>query len=686
MQKIPFIPMTKEELGGKQPDFILICGDAYVDHPSFGHAISGRYLQSLGFTVGIIAQPDWHSCADFLRLGRPRLGFIAAAGNIDSMVNHYTSAKKRRSEDYYSPGKKAGLRPDRATIVYCNRIREAYANAPILIAGIEASLRRFAHYDYWDDAVRRSILVDSGADILIYGMAEHAMQEISARLKAGESIKEIRGVAGTCYLANEAPEDALIIESFEQVRQDKRAYAKCFGTQYVQQDPIRGKKLAQKHGQQFLVAEKPAMPLSRKELDALAKLPYNRTWHPSYDEAGGVPAIEEVKFSIAANRGCYGECAFCALTFHQGRIVQARSTQSIVEEAKLLTQLPDFKGYIHDIGGPTANFTGPACDKQLKHGACLGKRCLSPKPCPNLKVDHSEYLRTLRAVRTLPGVKKVFVRSGVRFDYALLDKSDQFIRELCEHHVSGQLKVAPEHVSQTVLNLMGKPNCEVFSQFCKKYAQINRKLGKNQFMVPYFMSSHPGSTLNDAIELALYMRDNRIRPEQVQDFYPTPGTRSTCMYHTGLDPLTLKPVYVPKSYEEKRMQRALLQYTRPENRDLVRKALKLTRREDLIGYGKNCLVPPQRKDQAEKPWQNPKNDRRPASDKNGRNTRKNAPGGKTSDRPESNAKADRTAQRGGAKGRVEAKPARGAQSRHGHVLDKPGAGKARKTPAKGRRS
>lgn len=595
MKQVPFIPMTRQELGGKQPDFILVCGDAYVDHPSFGHAIAGRYLQSLGYTVGMIAQPDWHSCADFMRLGRPRLAFIAAAGNIDSMVNHYTAAKKRRSEDYYSPGKKAGLRPDRATIVYCNRIREAYDHAPIIIAGIEASLRRFAHYDYWDDAVRRSILVDSGADLLIYGMAEHAMEAVSKRLAQGERLGRIHGVAGTCYLSDEKPADAIEIESFEQVKADKRAYAKCFGTQYVQQDPIRGKTLVQKHGAQYLVAEKPAMPLTTAELDALSRLPYNRTWHPSYDADGGVPAIEEVKFSITANRGCYGECAFCALTFHQGRIVQARSTESIVEEAKLLTQLPDFKGYIHDIGGPTANFSGPACDKQLQHGACANRRCLSPKPCPNLKVDHTPYLRTLAAVRSLPGVKKVFVRSGVRFDYAMLDRSDRFLRELVEYHVSGQLKVAPEHVSPNVLNLMGKPNCEVFTAFCAKYDQINQKLGKKQFMVPYFMSSHPGSTLNDAVTLALYMRDHHIRPEQVQDFYPTPGTRATCMYHTGLDPLTLKPVYVPKTYEEKRMQRALLQYTRPENQALVRKALTLCGREDLIGYGRQCLVPPPRR-------------------------------------------------------------------------------------------
>ncbi len=586
-----FIPTQAADIDGPL-DFILVSGDAYVDHPSFGTALIGRYLQSLGYTCGIIAQPEFHSKDDFMRLGRPKLGFMIAAGNMDSMVSNYTSSKKKRNQDYFSPKMEAGHRPDRATIVYCNRVREAFPHVPIIIAGVEASLRRFAHYDYWDDKVRRSLLVDAGADMLIYGMAERATKEVCRRMAEGERLSEIQGVPGTCYMTDELPDGVMEIPSYEAVCEDKKTYAECFAMQYLEHDPIRGRSLAQRHGEKYVVVEKPAMPLNRKELDELAKLKYMRTWHPDYDDVGGIAAIQEVKFSITANRGCFGECAFCALAFHQGKIVQSRSVESIVEEAKELTKLPDFKGYIHDIGGPTANFMRPACDKQLKLGTCKGKRCLSPKPCPNLKVDHREYLQALEAVRSLPGIKKVFVRSGVRFDYALLDRSDQFIWELCRNHVSGQLRIAPEHVAPGVLNLMGKPDCSVFGSFEQKFERVNEKLGKDQYIVSYFMSSHPGSTLKEAVQLAEYMRDHRINPDQVQDFYPTPGTRATTMYYTGYDPMTMKQVYVPKSYEEKAMQRALLQYRNPQNHDLVRKALMLCGREDLIGYGPRCLVPP----------------------------------------------------------------------------------------------
>lgn len=591
MQRRDFIPTQPQDVNGPL-DYILVTGDAYVDHPSFGTALIGRFLQHLGYSVGIIAQPEYHTKDAFMRLGRPVYGFMVAAGNMDSMVSNYTSSKKRRNQDYYSPGMKPGLRPDRATIVYCNRLREAYPGVPLIIAGIEASLRRFAHYDYWNDKVRRSMLVDAGADMLIYGMAEHATEEVCRRMAAGERLSEIRGVPGTCYMSDTVPEWAVEIPGYEEVCADKKVYAQCFGTQYLEQDPIRGRSLAQRHGDKYVVVEKPAMPMNRQELDELAELPFTRQWHPDYDAEGGIPALQEIKFSLSANRGCFGECAFCALTFHQGRIVQSRSIESLVREAELLTKLPDFKGYIHDVGGPTANFMRPACDKQLTSGTCRGKRCLSPKPCPNLKVDHSEYIRALQAIRSIPGVKKVFVRSGVRFDYAMLDPSDRFIRELCSYHVSGQLRVAPEHVAPAVLNLMGKPDCAMFTAFEKKFTAVNEKLGKKQYLVSYYMSSHPGSTLKEAICLAEYMRDHHIQPEQVQDFYPTPGTRATCMYYTGYDPLTLKKVYVPKSYEEKAMQRALLQYRNPANHELVRKALLRGGRADLIGYGPHALVPP----------------------------------------------------------------------------------------------
>lgn len=592
MDRTLFLPTQTSDISGPV-DFILVSGDAYVDHPSFAPALIGRYLESLGYSVGIIAQPEFHSKDDFMRLGRPNLAFIASAGNMDSLVCNYTSAKKKRNEDYFSPGMKAGLRPDRATIVYCNRIREAFPGASIMIAGIEASLRRFAHYDYWDDKVRRSLLVDSGADLLIYGMAERAVKEIAKRLARGEQLSKITKVPGTAYMADELPEGYTEIASFEEVSEDPKAYAQAFGTEWREQDPIRGKGLVQKHREKYVVVEKPAMPLMRSEMDALAELPFTREAHPDYDEAGGIPALEEVKFSLNANRGCFGECAFCALAFHQGRIVTSRSPESLVKEAELLTTLPGFKGYIHDVGGPTANFMRPACDEQLKRGTCPGKRCLSPKPCPNLVVDHSEYVDVLKKLRNIKGVKKVFVRSGVRFDYAALDPKDDFMKELCAHHISGQLRVAPEHVSHNVLDLMGKPDCEMFTRFEKRYQEINAKCGNpKQYLVSYYMSSHPGSTLKEAIELAEYMRDHHIAPEQVQDFYPTPGTRATCMYYTGYDPMTMKKVYVPKTYEEKAMQRALLQYRNPKNHELVRKALILAGREDLIGYGPKALIPP----------------------------------------------------------------------------------------------
>ena len=593
MERKDFLPTQKEDIGDNQLDFILVTGDAYVDHPSFGTALIGRYIRDMGFSVGVIAQPDYTSTVDFMRLGRPKYCFMVASGNMDSMVNNYTSAKKRRSEDLYSPKGEAGKRPDRAVIVYCNRINEAFPNAQIIIAGIEASLRRFAHYDYWSNKVRNSILIDSGADMLIYGMAENATREVVLQLAEGKSLSEITGVAGTCYTLPYIPEGAIEIESSKEVKTDKAAFARAFAVQYLEHDPIRGKTIAQFHDKKYLIVEKPAMPLTQKEFDRIYELFFTRTWHPDYDKDGGIPALSEVKFSVTRNRGCFGECAFCSLAFHQGRIIQSRSTDSIIKEVKYLSKMPDFKGYIHDIGGPTANFSRPACERQLKYGACRGKRCLSPTPCEHLNADHTPFLKVLREARKVEGVKKVFVRSGVRFDYALYDKSHEFIRELCKYHVSGRLKVAPEHVSKRVLDVMGKPPCEVFGKFGKEFEKYSKEAGLNQFLVSYYISGHPGSRLSDAIELAEYMRDNNIHPEQVQDFYPTPGTLATCMYYTGLDPLTMKPVYTAKSSEEKRMQRALLQYRYPQNHDLVRKALIKCHRQDLIGYGKKCLVPPE---------------------------------------------------------------------------------------------
>lgn len=594
--KNDFLPMTRQDMqlrGWRELDFLYIVGDAYVDHPSFGHAIISRLLEKHGFKVGIISLPDWRNTKDFLRLGRPKLGVLVTAGNIDSMVNHYTASKKKRSDDAYAPGNKAGQRPDRATIVYCNKIREAFGDIPILIGGVEASLRRFAHYDYWDDKIRRSILFDSRADILMYGMGEKQIVELANRLRDGINIKDIKDVPGTCFISDTADfENSETIPSFEDCVESKKKYAESCKIQYYEQNPYTGKTLIQKHNDKFLIQNPPMPPLSTRELDAVYALPYIKDYHPSYEEYGGIEAIKEVKFSLVSSRGCFGSCNFCALAFHQGRIVTARSQKSILAEARQMVYDPDFKGYIHDVGGPTANFRAPACSSQLKNGACKNKQCLFPAPCRNMKIDHSEYLSLLRQLRNIDGVKKVFIRSGIRFDYLINDKNDEFFYELCEHHVSGQLKVAPEHVSDNVLKHMGKPQNSVYNRFSEKFYKINEKLGKKQYLVPYLMSSHPGSTLHDAILLALYLKEHGINPQQVQDFYPTPGTISTCMFYTGLNPFTMEKVYVPKTPKEKAMQRALLQFRNPDNYKLVTEALKLAGREDLIGFSPKCLIRP----------------------------------------------------------------------------------------------
>ena len=592
-QDARFLPVTAEEMrarGWDEADFVYVSGDAYVDHPSFGHAIICRVLESAGYRVAMISQPDWHSEEDFKRFGAPRLGFMVSAGNIDSMVNHYTVAKRPRDRDSYSPGGEPGHRPDRATIVYCNMIRRAYPHVPIVIGGVEASLRRFAHYDYWDDRVRNSILVDSGADILSYGMGERCILEIARALEDGAL--ERRAIRGTCRMMRDIPKGYIELPGVDEVRSDKRAYCEMYNLCAREQDPVRGRGLAQRHGDRYLVAHPPQMPLSTKELDRTFALPFTRRWHPMYDAKGGIPALDEVKFSIMATRGCFGSCSFCALTFHQGRIVTARSHESVLDEARALTHMPDFKGYIHDVGGPTANFRRPACPKQLKSGTCPERQCLFPDICKAAQPDHSEFVKLLREMRAIPGIKKVFIRSGLRYDWMLKDRDGTFLRELVEHHVSGQLKVAPEHVSPRVLAMMGKPGQPVFEEFARRYAELNRRMGKKQYLVCYFMSSHPGSELSDAVRLAEFLRDSDIRPEQVQDFYPTPGTLSTAMYYTGLDPRTMKPVYVPRSPHEKAMQRALMQYSVPGNADLVRQALRLAGREDLIGYDRKCLVRP----------------------------------------------------------------------------------------------
>ncbi|URZ04731.1 YgiQ family radical SAM protein [Clostridium felsineum] len=590
-----FLPINKEDLRKKnidQLDFVIVSGDAYVDHPSFGTAIIGRTLEAQGFTVGVIAQPNWHNCEDFKKLGKPKYGFLVNSGNIDSMVNHYTAAKKTRHEDLYSPGGEAGHRPDRALIVYCNRIREAYKDTAIAIGGIEASLRRFAHYDYWDNKVRRSILVDSKADLLMYGMGEKTVIQIADLLKYGANIKNITTVRGTCYLTHDISniKDAVTIPSFEDASTDKNAYGEAYKLEYYEQDSINGRTIIQKHGDRYLVQNPPQENLTQEEMDLTYNLPYTRTYHPIYEAKGGIPAIQEVKFSITSHRGCFGSCSFCALTFHQGRVIQNRSQESIIDEAKLLTTLSDFKGYIHDIGGPTANFRHKACKKQIEHGTCKNRQCMFPAPCKNLIIDHTEYLSLLKKVRKLPGIKKVFIRSGIRYDYLIHDKNDAFFKELCEHHISGQLKVAPEHVVPRVLNQMGKPTREVYDTFVNKYFQINKKLDKKQFLVPYLMSSHPGCDLNAAIDLALYIKEMGYTPEQVQDFYPTPGSLSTTMYYTGFNPITGEKLYIPKTPEEKEMQRALIQFAVPKNYQKVKKALIKAHREDLIGNDKSCLI------------------------------------------------------------------------------------------------
>jgi len=598
IENYEFLPVSAEDMhsrGWWWYDFLVVTGDAYVDHPSFGTAVIGRLLEAEGYRVAILSQPDWHDCEAFKAMGRPRLGIMIGSGNLDSMVAHYTAAKKRRSEDFYSPGKKAGLRPDHAVIVYANRAREAFPDCPIIIGGLEASLRRFAHYDYWDDKVRRSALIDSGADILSYGMGEYATREIARRLKKKEPISSMTDIRGTAVVVNEpslCAYESVTLPSFEEVRDNIRHYADATRIEYQEHDPVRGKALIQQHDKRYLIVNPPAMPLTTKELDFVAELPYTRTWHPMYAEDGGVPAIEEVRFSVTHNRGCFGGCNFCALAFHQGRMVTSRSHESVIREVTALTKLPDFKGYINDVGGPSANFRRPSCQKQLKYGMCADKRCLAPTACPNLDADHSDYLALLRKLRAIPGVKKVFVRSGIRYDFMLQDKNSEFFAELVKFHISGQLKVAPEHCIDSVLDYMGKPHIDVYEKFMERYARLNDRYSKEQYVVPYLMSSHPGSTLQDAVALAEFLNKKGRQPEQVQDFYPTPGTISTCMYYTGIDPITMKSVYVAKTFHEKAMQRALLQWKRPDKRKLVIEALKEAGREDLIGYGPECLVRP----------------------------------------------------------------------------------------------
>ena len=595
-----FLPICKQDLldrGIKQLDFVYITGDAYVDHPSFGPAIISRVLESHGYSVGIIAQPDWKDDTSITILGEPRLGFLVSGGNMDSMVNHYSVSKKRRDKDAYTPGGEMGKRPDYATVVYGNLIRRTYKKTPIIIGGIEASLRRMAHYDYWSNSFKRSILLDSQADLISYGMGEKSIVEIADALNSGIAVQDITFIPGTLYKTKDISGlyNCVMLPDYTAMKQVPHKYAESFAIQYNSADPFTGKILVEPYPNGiFVVQNPPQEPLTMEEMDAVYALPYERTYHPSYEEKGGVPAIAEIKFSLISNRGCFGGCSFCALTFHQGRTIQVRSHESILEEAKLLTQEPDFKGYIHDVGGPTANFRQPSCEKQLKVGVCKHRQCLFPQPCPNMKADHSDYLKLLRKLRQVPKVKKVFIRSGIRFDYLLADKDDSFFYELVEHHVSGQLKVAPEHISDAVLCRMGKPEKAVYERFVKKYYEINKKLGKEQYLVPYLMSSHPGSTLKEAIELAEYLRDLGYMPEQVQDFYPTPSTVSTVMYYTGLDPRDMKPVYVCKNPHEKAMQRALIQYRNPKNYDLVYEALVKAERTDLIGFDKKCLIKPRR--------------------------------------------------------------------------------------------
>ena len=593
-----FLPITREEMkerGWDQVDFVYVSGDAYVDHPSFGHAIITRLLESRGYRVGIIAQPDWRKPESVQVFGEPRLGFLVSAGNMDSMVNHYSVSKKRRKTDAYTPGGEMGKRPDYACVVYGNLIRQTYKKTPIILGGIEASLRRMAHYDYWSDKLKRSVLLDSGADVISYGMGEHSIIELAEALDAGIPVEDITYIAGTVVKTKSLDSiyDAEILPSFEDLKADKMNYARSFYTQYLNTDAFNGKRLVEPYSEHlYVVQNPPATPLTQMEMDDVYSLPYQRTYHPSYEAKGGVPAIKEIKFSLISNRGCFGGCSFCALTFHQGRIVQVRSHESLIEEAKEITKDKDFKGYIHDVGGPTANFRHPSCKKQMEHGVCKTRQCLFPSPCKNLDADHRDYVSLLRKLRDIPKVKKVFIRSGIRFDYLLADKKQEFLRELCEYHVSGQLKVAPEHVAGPVLSLMGKPEHKVYEEFTRQFYKMNEKIGKEQYLVPYLMSSHPGATLKEAVELAEYCRDLGYMPEQVQDFYPTPSTLSTCMYYTGVDPRTMQKVYVPKSPHEKAMQRALIQYRNPELYDLVIEALHKAGRSDLIGFGPKCLVRP----------------------------------------------------------------------------------------------
>ena len=593
-----FLPITREEMkerGWDQVDFVYVSGDAYVDHPSFGHAIITRLLESRGYRVGIIAQPDWRKPESVQVFGEPRLGFLVSAGNMDSMVNHYSVSKKRRKTDAYTPGGEMGKRPDYACVVYGNLIRQTYKKTPIILGGIEASLRRMAHYDYWSDKLKRSVLLDSGADVISYGMGEHSIVELAEALDAGIPVEDITYIAGTVVKAKSLDSiyDAEILPSFEDLKADKMNYARSFYTQYLNTDAFNGKRLVEPYSEHlYVVQNPPATPLTQMEMDDVYSLPYQRTYHPSYEAKGGVPAIKEIKFSLISNRGCFGGCSFCALTFHQGRIVQVRSHESLIEEAKEITKDKDFKGYIHDVGGPTANFRHPSCKKQMEHGVCKTRQCLFPSPCKNLDADHRDYVSLLRKLRDIAKVKKVFIRSGIRFDYLLADKKQEFLRELCEYHVSGQLKVAPEHVAGPVLSLMGKPEHKVYEEFTRQFYKMNERIGKEQYLVPYLMSSHPGSTLKEAVELAEYCRDLGYMPEQVQDFYPTPSTLSTCMYYTGVDPRTMQKVYVPKSPHEKAMQRALIQYRNPELYDLVIEALHKAGRSDLIGFGPKCLVRP----------------------------------------------------------------------------------------------
>ncbi len=665
-----FLPIDREDMkkrGWDEVDFVYVCGDAYVDHPSFGAAIITRILEAHGYRIGFIAQPDWKDDNSIQVFGRPRLGFLVSAGNMDSMVNHYTVSKKRRNQDAYTPGGVIGKRPDYATIVYCNLIRKVYKKVPIIIGGIEASLRRLAHYDYWSNTLKHSILMDSQANILIYGMGEHSVVEIADALDSGLAVEDITYVRGTVYHAKnlDSVYDYEMLPSFDELKKDKKEYAASFYTQYCNTDSITAKCLVESYGNNgYVVQNPPSAPLTELEMDDVYELPYMRAYHPSYEKDGGVPALNEIKFSLTSNRGCFGGCSFCALTFHQGRVIQTRSHESLVNEAKEMTKDPDFKGYIHDVGGPTANFRHTACEKQKKYGVCTNKQCLFPKPCQNLKVDHKDYLALLKKIRQIPGVKKVFVRSGIRFDYVMADSDDTFLRELCKYYISGQLRVAPEHISDAVLDKMGKPHNAVYEQFIKRYQKVNATVGKEQFVVPYLMSSHPGSTLKEAVELAEYLRDLGYMPEQVQDFYPTPSTISTCMYYTGVDPRTMEEVYVPVNPHEKAMQRALIQYRNPHNYDLVKEALIKAGRTDLIGFEEGCLIAPRKEHWREEKWdkkhQKTKNKRTDKTNDNGKsrtsNSKKNDKSTQKQGKGRKNGKA--SGQKGNANGRYGRKYAR----------------------------